>query len=159
MASITNAVIVAADSQRDARYWVHERFTDSYGVTYDRFYMCDRDHDRNAQLAADAEQLLADLVAAEIAADVAAIEASGSQAVITTQYCTLSQVIVAARAAFPGATALIAVNLGDWFAARTFIELQTAFGFQNVSQYNAFKALWFTPNATLAASVRSAVGV
>lgn len=157
-ATIASSVIVSTGVQKDGRIWVQEVHTDTLGTQYQHIYLALATDNQNANLAAYAVQLLANLVAAEIAQDLYLIETQGSNAVVTTVYCTLDQIMQQARPLFAIVTGVIAVNLGDWFNMRSFVELQNAFGFINVSQYNTFKAQWFTPNANLATSVRTATG-
>lgn len=154
--TIVSSVIDSDSAQKDGRRWIHEIHTDQIGVKWDRFYLCASNFNATVQLTADAVTVEASIESNEIAQNIANIEASGSLAVISTVYTTLSQTITAARAIFATATALQAVNLGDWFNSLSFVQLQSAFGFANVTAYNTFKASFFTPNATAAASVRTA---
>jgi hypothetical protein len=158
MATITSSVVAAQDVQIDGRIWVREVHTDSLGFQWVITYLAPNASGIAAHLAASAISVLANAVSSELANDIAQIEQSGSLAVLTFNYATLSQVIVAVRAAFPTATAMMAVNISDWLNTRSFADLQSAFGFANVAAYNAYKASFITPNVTLATSVRAAVG-
>ncbi len=156
--AIVSSVIVGDDHQADSRRWIRERHTDNIGLVRERIYLTAAGTDAVAAMTAYAPQLAADIAASEIAANLASIEMLGSLAVISTVYTTLSQTIVAARADFLTAKGLAAANLGDWFNTLSFVQLQSAFGFANVSAFTTFKASFFTPNATTAISVRSATG-
>jgi hypothetical protein len=156
--TIVSSVIASDQAQRDGRRWIRELHTDNVSLVHEINYLTLANADANSQLTADALIVEANIEAAEIAVNLIQIETFGSLATITTIYATLSQTITAARAAFLTSVGVIAVNLGDWFNTLTFVQLQTAFGFANVAAYNAFKASFFTPNATTATAVRASVG-
>lgn len=158
MATITSSVVAAQDVQSDGRIWVREVHTDSLGFQWVITYLAPNASGISAHLAASAVSVLANAVSSELANDIAQIQQFGSLAVPTFNYATLSQVIVAIRAAFLTASSLVAINISDWLNARSFAELQSAFGFANVAAYNAYKASFITPNVTLAISIRAAVG-
>ena len=156
--TIVSSVIASDSRQKDGRRWIYEIHTDQIGAQWYNSYLCEANFNAVAQLPLDAAQLWSNIQSNEIAKDLANIEANGSLATVTTVYVTLAQVITAARAAFATATALQVINLGDWFNTLSFVQLQTAFNFPNVTAYTNFKASWFTPNATIASNIRTSVG-
>jgi hypothetical protein len=156
--SIVSSTASVEIAQRDGRFWVHEVHTDNIGLKWLYDYLADAGTNYNAILSARAITLANDLVAQEIASNILQIQQFGVNAVTTINYAPLSQTIIQVRALFATAVGQVAVTMGDWFNARSFAELQAAFGFPNVSSYNNFKTTYFIPNANAATSVRTATG-
>jgi len=89
--SIVASIILSTYVQADGRHWVREQHTDQIGVKWLRTYLVGAADDLNAALAAYAVQLAADITAQEIATNIAAVMATGSQATISLVYSTAGQ--------------------------------------------------------------------
>lgn len=48
---IVSAIIASEDIQNDGRKWVHEVYTDSNKIQYERWYLCKEDFDTDSALA------------------------------------------------------------------------------------------------------------
>jgi len=156
--AIVSSIIESALLQKDGRKWVHEIHTDQVPLKHDLNYLANVGADLNAALAVHATSVGNALADNEMAANIDQILTQGRAAVIVNVYTTLSQLMNVARPMYATATGVAAVNLGDWFNTRSFVELQNAFGFANVTAYNTFKTQFFVPNANASTSVRTSVG-
>jgi hypothetical protein len=155
--SIVSSVIAATDTQKDGRKWVSELHTDQVGVQYVRNYLAGALDDLNAALAAYAIILASNINLAEIAANVAAVTANGSLATISLVYSTAAENRAAGRLAYQNATRTDAIMIGDFLSSLTDGQLQTIFS-MTAGQVTTLRSNKLTPAATLAASIRAAVG-
>lgn len=156
--AITASVIDRVSVQADGRKWVHEIHTDNLGLTWTRDWLAQAADDLNAALSAHAAVIANDLINAELAADLAAIEANGSLATgITTSYATLAQVRAALRTAYASATQTQAIMLGDYLSSLADATLQTLFS-MTAGQVTTLRTNKLTPAASAAATIRAASG-
>lgn len=140
MANIASSTFTAGSPEIDGRTWVHETHVDVAGLSHAVTYLAPRDADMAGALAAHAASLGNDLQSAEIAANVAQVLDQGAEAVMTFAYSTIDETIAAGLSAFPGATPVQAIMLGDWLQAQTNENLQTWFGL-SADQVAAIQAL------------------
>jgi hypothetical protein len=155
--SIVSSIIAATDTQKDGRKWIRELHTDQVGVQYVRTYLAGGADDTAAALAAYAVILAANITASEIAANLSAVLTAGSLAVPTFVYSTQSANLTALRAAYLISTRTEAIMIGDFLSSLTDGQLQTIFA-MSAGQVTTLRSNKLTPAATLAASIRSAVG-
>ena len=155
--SIVSSVIAATDTQKDGRKWVRELHTDHVGVQYVRHYLAQAADDLNAALAAYAVILAANTTASEIASNLSAVLTTGSLAVPTFIYSTQGANLAALRAAYAISTRNEAIMIGDFLSSLTDGQLQTIFS-MTAGQVTTLRSNRLTPAASLAASIRSAVG-
>src|ERR1039458_6149732 len=101
---IVSSTIIEDAPQSDGRRWVTERHVDQLGIEHLVPYMAAAPTNTEPIMAARAIQIGADLAAAEVAANVAAVILAGKFAVITLNYSTAAQGFAALRAAFPSMT-------------------------------------------------------
>ncbi len=156
-ASIVSSVIQFATSQADGRTTVYELHTDSLGNAYPHAYLAAAGAVLATNLAAYAAALPASLQAAEIAANVAAVEAMGSLATVTFNWSTGAENAAGLRGAYLVSTQVEAIMIGDFLNTLTVAQLEAAFGW-SATQVSALQTNYFAPMATLAESIRAAVG-
>lgn len=154
--SIVSSVIAATNVQKDGRTWVIEIHTDQLGLQYTRTYLAGA-NDLNATLAAYAVVLAANIVAGEIANNVADVVMNGSFASPTFVYSTQGANLAALRLDYQTATQVEAIMVGDFLSSLTNGQLQSIFS-MTAGQVTTLRANKLTPAATLADSIRAAAG-
>lgn len=143
--------------QRDGRSQVDEFFILSNGTHHHRNYLADAGTDFDAHLTAAGLELLAELGAAEINANVVAIETLGINAAPTLVYSVLADNAAAVRAAYQGATQAQAAFIGEYLNSLSNALLAAAFGI-TTGQAATLKTNVLAPAATLAGQIRAAAG-
>jgi hypothetical protein len=156
-AAVLTAAIAADLAQKDGRRWIEELFTDQYGVAYPRFYLCAAGFNAAAQLPLDQAQLVIDLQNSEIGTNINAVTTLGSLANPTTNYSTPAQNFAALRVVYQTVTQTQAIFIGDFLNTLTDVQLENAFGLTQ-TQVTNLRSNKLQPAATLATSIRSAVG-
>ena len=156
-ASIVSSSILADLRQIDGRRAIQELHTDSVGRQYSNLYLATALLDATAQLAINASTLLAQMVAAEIAANIDSVSTIGSLASPTFVYSTVAANVAALRAAYALATRSQVIMMGDFLASLTDGQLQTAFGL-TAGQVTTLRTNKLTLAATAAATIRAASG-
>ena len=154
---IVSSTIIEDAPQSDGRRWITERHVDQLGIEHLVHYMAAAATNTAPIMAARAIQIGADLAAAEVAANVAAVILAGKFAVITLNYSTAAQGFAALRAAFPSMTKTNVVFTGEFLSTLTSGQLQIAFG-MTAGQVTTLQANYLTPLAALAASIWASVG-
>ena len=156
--AIVSSTYTTGNPQQDGRFWVHEVHTDQLSIQHLVHWLASASDNLGTILANRATQIGTDLVAAEIAADLALILANGSQATgITLNYATFAQAGAAVRAAYQASTQMQAIMLGDYLSTLTSTQLQSLFSL-TAGQVTTLMANKLTPAATQAAAIRAASG-
>lgn len=155
--SIISSVIAADDAQSDGRRWILENHTDNLGVIYLVSYLANNGFDAAAALTARIATLEASIIFGEITTNVANVKSDGSLAVITFLYSTAGQNIAALRAAYLQSTKQEAIMIGDFLSSLTDTQLKNIFN-MTATQVTTLRANKLTPAATIATSIRAAVG-
>lgn len=156
--SIVSSVIQAIEPQIDGRRWVREQYTDQLGINYIRNRLATAIEDLQTALTAETTQLGTDLTNGEIAANVAAVTANGSLAVLTFNYSTALQGRTALRQAYLTATQVQAIMIGDFLSSLTDVQLENLFSMTQ-AQVTTLRTNKLTPAATAATAIRAASGV
>lgn len=156
-AAVLTSVIAQDLAQKDGRRWIEELHTDQFGIQHPRFYMCAAAFDAAAQLLLDKAQTIIDLQNQETDTNVAQVTTIGSLAAPTFNYSTVNQNLAALRAAYQTSTQTQAIMIGDYLSTLTDAQLQNIFGL-TAGQVTTLRSNKLTPAATMAASIRSAVG-
>lgn len=157
MANIVTSSYRTGSPEIDGRTWVFETHVDLVGIAHAVTYLAAQGANVAANLAAHATSLGADLQSAEIAANVASVEAVGSLASPTFVYSTAAQNIAALRAAYALATQTQVIMIGDFLNTLTVAQLENIFG-MTAQQVAALQANKLQPAASLAASIRASAG-
>jgi hypothetical protein len=155
--SIVSSALTQELAQKDGRFWVEERHTDNLGLIWPVRYLAAIGTNVNALLTSRAVQIAADLVAAEIASNIAAVLSNGSLATIVLNYSTIAANRSALRAAYATATRTDAIMIGDFLSSLTDVQLQNLFGL-TAGQVTTLRTNKLTPAASAAASIRAATG-
>lgn len=155
--SIVSSVLLTEGAQKDGRAWVQETHTDNIGLKYVIRYLAAVGLDTATVLAARAITLADDIANAEIAANVAAVVANGSLAVLAFNYSTAAQGRTALRAAYLTATRVDAIMIGDFLSTLTDAQLQAAFS-MTAGQVTTLRTNKLTPAASAAATIRATTG-
>ena len=154
---ITSSSVADFAPQHDGRVWVRERQTDSHGADHGVSYMAAAGT-TPAQAATTANgraaSITAQMLATELAANVASAMALGSAAVIVNSESTQAQSDLTIRQAYATATGINAIQLGDYLRTIGASRLTAAFSLGSVV------ALQTTLNTlgTTATTVRTATG-
>lgn len=154
---IVSSVIVEDRTQVDGRRSVRERHIDQVDAVQFVAYLALAGVDVAAIMAARVALLDAALIANEIDRNMADVSANGSLAVIRIVHSTVAQNAAALRAFYATATQEQAVMIGDFLSTLTNGQLQTAFSL-TAGQVTALRTNKLSPAASLAASLRAAVG-
>lgn len=155
--SIVSSQILEDAAQKDGRRWIRELHIDQAALRYIRAYLTTAVADASAALAAYATQLALDIVAAEIAMNIAGVMVNGSLATISLVYSTAAQNRTAGRAAYLNAARVEAIMIGDFLSSLTDAQLQTIFS-MTAGQVTTLRTNKLTPAATSASAIRAAAG-
>jgi hypothetical protein len=152
------ASIIAEDArQADGRRWIAERHTDQLGLAYEFRYLAAAAADVVALMTARVAIINADLIAREIAANLAAVATLGAQATPVFNYSTTAQNVAALRVAYASATQQQAIFTGEYLGSLTDAQLQSAFGL-TAAQVTSLRSSKLAPAASAAATIRAAAG-
>lgn len=151
------SLIASISPQADGRRWVQEVHTDAYGVQYSVTWLAQASDDAQAVMTARAVQMDADLIAGEVAANIASVLANGSLATVAVKYSTLAQNRTALRAAYLAATKQDAIMIGDFLSAQTTATLQALFGMTS-AQVTTLRTNKLSPAASAASTIRASSG-
>ena len=154
---IVSSVLIEHSPQRDGRFWSGERHTDQLGVAYEFHSLLAAGTDATAVMNGRVAGLNAQLIANEIAANLAGVETTGAQFAPTFSYSTVAQNAAAVRAAYATMTQTQAIFTGEFLGSLTDAQLQSAFGL-TAGQVTTLRTNKLTPAATQAATIRAAVG-
>lgn len=152
--TITLSEIVVNNLQSDGRSVIREHHKDSLGVDYYFDYINDGSIDINQHLANDAAIILPNAATSEIANNINIISTLGMNAHPITVYSTSAQSVAALYAAWPNFTNTQAIYTGEYLNTLNDAQIEAAFGFTQ-QQADTYRASYWVPYATIAASLRS----
>lgn len=155
--TVASSQVVQDGAQKDGRCYVTETFNLSNGDVVVSSYLAPKDFDVATHLAATAVQLIADLTSAEINNNVNQVMLLGSLANPVLLFSLAVDNFAALRVAYATMTQVQAVMAADFINTLTNAQISTAF---NISLGTAatLRTNRLAPAATIAASIRSAVG-
>jgi hypothetical protein len=155
--TVTSSQAIISQVQKDGRSYVLEKFGLSDGRALQTVYLAPVGFDTDAHLSAAAVQLIADLKASEIDANVSQVTAVGSLANPTLAFSTAAENFAALRDFYATATQVQAVMAGDFLNTLTNGQIATAFGI-TTGQAATLRTNKLVPAASIATSIRAAVG-